>query len=110
VNQLAMESPLLAINNLLLQHLRHGARLLLDEALDGHERILKCKLELVPLIIDEIGMKQLPKRSDKYHFEVVMRRHDLRSKMITSKASNPRSIFLNHMFLTLVLTSQRIDA
>jgi DNA replication protein DnaC len=36
------------------------------------------------LIIDDTGMKQLPKRSGEYLFEVVMRRHELRSTMMTS--------------------------
>ncbi len=31
-----------------------------------------------------MGMKQLPKRSGEYLFEVVMRRHELRSTMMTS--------------------------
>ena len=36
------------------------------------------------LIIDDMGMKQLPKRSGEYFFEVVMRRHETRSTMMTS--------------------------
>jgi len=55
-----------------------------DEALDGHERILKRYLEPDLLIIDDMGMKQLPKRSGEYLFEVIMRRHDVRSTMMTS--------------------------
>lgn len=55
-----------------------------DEAMDGHERILKRYLEPDVLIIDDMGMKQLPKRSGEYLFEVIMRRHDLRSTMMTS--------------------------
>lgn len=55
-----------------------------DEALDGHERILKRYLEVDLLIIDDMGMKQLPKRSGEYLFEVIMRRHDVRSTMMTS--------------------------
>ena len=31
-----------------------------------------------------MGMKQLPKRSGEYLFEVIMRRHDVRSTMMTS--------------------------
>ena len=55
-----------------------------DEAMDGHERILKRYLEPDLLIIDDMGMKQLPKRSGEYLFEVILRRHDLRSTMMTS--------------------------
>jgi DNA replication protein DnaC len=36
------------------------------------------------LIIDDMGMKQLPKRSGEYLFEIIMRRHELRSTMMTS--------------------------
>jgi len=36
------------------------------------------------LILDDMGMKQLPKRSGEYLFEIIMRRHELRSTMMTS--------------------------
>jgi DNA replication protein DnaC len=36
------------------------------------------------LIIDDIGMKQLPKRSGEYLFEIIMRRHEIKSTMMTS--------------------------
>lgn len=55
-----------------------------DEAMEGHERILDRYLKPDLLIIDDMGMKQLPKRSGEYLFEVVMRRHGLRSTMMTS--------------------------
>jgi DNA replication protein DnaC len=55
-----------------------------DEAMDGHERILDRYLKPDLLIIDDMGMKQLPKRSGEYLFEVIMRRHGLRSTMMTS--------------------------
>jgi DNA replication protein DnaC len=55
-----------------------------DEAMDGHERVLQKYLKPDLLIIDDMGMKQLPKRSGEYLFEVVMRRHELRSTMMTS--------------------------
>lgn len=55
-----------------------------DEAFEGHERILKRYLEPDLLIIDDMGMKQLPKRSGEYLFEVIMRRHEVRSTMMTS--------------------------
>ena len=55
-----------------------------DEAMEGHERVLQKYLKPDLLIIDDMGMKQLPKRSGEYLFEVVMRRHELRSTMMTS--------------------------
>ena len=36
------------------------------------------------LIIDDMGMKQLPKRSGEFLFEIVMRRYETRSTMMTS--------------------------
>jgi DNA replication protein DnaC len=36
------------------------------------------------LIIDDMGMKQLPKRSGEYLFEIILRRHEVRSTMMTS--------------------------
>jgi DNA replication protein DnaC len=55
-----------------------------DEAMEGQERILARYLKPDLLIIDDMGMKQLPKRSGEYLFEIVMRRHELRSTMMTS--------------------------
>ena len=36
------------------------------------------------LIIDDMGMKRLPKNSGEYLFEIVLRRHELRSTIMTS--------------------------
>ena len=36
------------------------------------------------LIVDDMGIKQLPKSSGEYLFEVIMRRHELRSTIMTS--------------------------
>ncbi len=55
-----------------------------DEAMAGHEPILQKYLKPDLLIIDDMGMKQLPKRSGEYLFEIIMRRHELRSTMMTS--------------------------
>jgi DNA replication protein DnaC len=55
-----------------------------DEAFDGQEKVLTRYLKPDLLIIDDMGMKQLPKRSGEYFFEVVMRRHETRSTMMTS--------------------------
>lgn len=55
-----------------------------DEAMEGQERILQRYLKPDLLIIDDMGMKQLPKRSGEYLFEIIMRRHELKSTMMTS--------------------------
>jgi DNA replication protein DnaC len=55
-----------------------------DEAMEGHERVMQRYLKPDLLIIDDMGMKQLPKRSGEYLFEIIMRRHELRSTMMTS--------------------------
>ena len=55
-----------------------------DEAMEGHEKLLQKYLKPDLLIIDDMGMKQLPKRSGEYLFEIIMRRHELRSTMMTS--------------------------
>lgn len=55
-----------------------------DEAMEGHDRVLQRYLKPDLLIIDDMGMKQLPKRSGEYLFEIIMRRHELRSTMMTS--------------------------
>jgi DNA replication protein DnaC len=36
------------------------------------------------LIIDDMGIKKLPKQSGEYLFEIIMRRHELRSTIMTS--------------------------
>jgi DNA replication protein DnaC len=58
--------------------------LLHDEAFEGHDRVLAKYLMPDLLILDDMGMKQLPKRSGEYLFEIIMRRHELRSTMMTS--------------------------
>jgi hypothetical protein len=55
-----------------------------DEALGGEEKILAKYLKPDLLIIDDMGMKQLPKRSGEYLFEIIMRRYETRSTMMTS--------------------------
>jgi len=55
-----------------------------DEALGGEEKVLNRYLKPELLIIDDMGMKQLPKRSGEYLFEIIMRRYELRSTMMTS--------------------------
>jgi len=55
-----------------------------DEAFEGHERILNRYLKPDLLILDDMGMKQLPKKSGEFLFEIIMRRHELRSTIMTS--------------------------
>jgi DNA replication protein DnaC len=55
-----------------------------DEALGQEDKILARYLKPDLLIIDDMGMKQLPKRSGEYLFEIVMRRYEVRSTMMTS--------------------------
>lgn len=55
-----------------------------DEALEGCEKTLFRYLKPDLLIIDDMGMKQLPKKSGEYLFEVIMRRHEVRSTAMTS--------------------------
>jgi len=55
-----------------------------DEALVGQDKTLARYLKPDLLIIDDFGMKQLPKRSGEYLFEIIMRRYELRSTMMTS--------------------------
>ena len=55
-----------------------------DEAVGVEHKILSKYLKPDLLIIDDMGMKQLPKRSGEYLFEIVMRRYETRSTMMTS--------------------------
>ncbi len=55
-----------------------------DEAFSGETKMLARYLKPDLLIIDDMGMKQLPKRSGEYLFEIVMRRHENRSTIMTS--------------------------
>lgn len=55
-----------------------------DEALAGEERILTRYLKPELVIVDDMGLKQLPKRSGEFLFEIIMRRHQTRSTIMTS--------------------------
>ena len=55
-----------------------------DEAYPGEERTMAKYLKADLLIIDDMGMKQLPKRSGEFLFEIIMRRHHTRSTIMTS--------------------------
>ena len=55
-----------------------------DDVLGQDDKMLTRYLKPDLLIIDDMGMKQLPKRSGEYLFEIIMRRHEKRSTMMTS--------------------------
>ena len=55
-----------------------------DEVLGQEDKMLTTYLKPELLIIDDMGMKQLPRRSGECLFEVVMRRYETRSTMMTS--------------------------
>jgi len=55
-----------------------------DEAFAGQEKVLARYLKPDLLIIDDFGMKQLPKRGGECLFEVIMRRYETRSTVMTS--------------------------
>ena len=55
-----------------------------DEALGDDDKVLAKYLKPDLLIIDDMGMKQLPKRSGEYLFEIIMRRYETRSTIMTS--------------------------
>ena len=58
--------------------------LLHDETFEGHDKAMARYLKPDLLILDDMGMKSLPKRSGEYLFEVIMRRHEVKSTMMTS--------------------------
>lgn len=55
-----------------------------DEAFGGQDRVLARYLKPDLLIIDDMGMKQLPAKSGEFLFEIIMRRYELKSTMMTS--------------------------
>jgi len=55
-----------------------------DEAFDGREKVLSRYLKPDLVIIDDMGMKELPKKSGEFLFEIIMRRYEVRSTMMTS--------------------------
>jgi DNA replication protein DnaC len=58
--------------------------LLHDEAFEGQDKVMARYLKPDLLIIDDMGIKQLPKRSGEYLFEIIMRRYETKSTMMTS--------------------------
>jgi DNA replication protein DnaC len=55
-----------------------------DEALGDEDKVLARYLKPDLLIVDDMGMKHLPKRSGEYLFEIIMRRYETRATMMTS--------------------------
>ena len=55
-----------------------------DEAFKQQDKTLRRYLKPDLVIIDDMGLKALPKQSGEYLLEVVMRRYENRSTIITS--------------------------
>jgi DNA replication protein DnaC len=55
-----------------------------EETPAQQDKILSKYLKPELLLIDDMGMKQLPRRSGEYLLEIIMRRHENRSTMMTS--------------------------
>ncbi len=55
-----------------------------SEALDGDRSVLSRYLRPDLLIIDDMGLKQLPRKAGECLFEIIMRRYELRSTVMTS--------------------------
>lgn len=55
-----------------------------DEAFGGQDKVLARYLKPDLMIIDDMGIKQLPTRSGEFLFEIIMRRYELKSTMMTS--------------------------
>lgn len=54
------------------------------EALNESDKAMRRYLRPDLLIIDDMGLKKLPKQSGEYLFEIIMRRYELRSTIMTS--------------------------
>jgi DNA replication protein DnaC len=55
-----------------------------DEPLREDDKVLARYLKPDLLIVDDMGLKQLPRRSGEVLFEIIMRRYETRSTMMTS--------------------------
>jgi len=55
-----------------------------SEAIDGDRSVLSRYLRPDLLIVDDMGLKQLPRKAGECLFEIVMRRYELRSTVMTS--------------------------
>lgn len=57
---------------------------LADDALQQRDRVLKHYIKPDLVIIDDMGLRALPKHSGEYLLEVIMRRYETRSTIMTS--------------------------
>jgi DNA replication protein DnaC len=55
-----------------------------EQAINQQDKVMERYLRADLLIIDDMGMKQLPRHSGEYLFEIIMRRYQIRSTMMTS--------------------------
>lgn len=55
-----------------------------EEALPGRDRLLRQYLKPELLIIDDMGLKALPKHAGEYLLEIIVRRHENRATIMTS--------------------------
>lgn len=55
-----------------------------DEATSQRDRVLRQYLKPDLIIIDDMGLKALPKQSGEYLMEIIVRRHENRSTIMTS--------------------------
>lgn len=55
-----------------------------EEAIGEDDKVLARYLKPDLLVIDDMGMKQLPRRSGEVLFEIIMRRYETRSTVMTS--------------------------
>jgi len=60
------------------------AELMQAEAFNESAKMIRRYLKPDLLIIDDMGLKKLPKQSGEYLFEIIMRRYELRSTIMTS--------------------------
>jgi len=58
--------------------------LLQEDALKQKAKILKNYINVDLLIIDDMGLKELPRHAGEYFLEIIMRRHENKSTLITS--------------------------
>jgi len=55
-----------------------------DQVFAGQDNVMAKYLKCDLLVIDDMGIKQLPKRSGEYLFEIIMRRYETKATIMTS--------------------------
>jgi DNA replication protein DnaC len=55
-----------------------------EEAFAGQDKVMNRYLKPDLLLVDDMGIKQLPRRSGEFLFEIIMRRYETHSTMMTS--------------------------